>query len=111
MSIEIEEIQQEIIEIALDAPLWEDIGIDDQRIIYILHIFMEGIVVNSIQVSDFMETDRGTVYIEQVFSNAEIEELKRIENLGEVEWNEIITRGASDLEIKLFEIYIGERDD
>ena len=103
------EIQQEIKEIALDYRLWEDIGIDDQRIIYILHIFMENMVIDSIEVSDFMENDRGTVYIEQVFSNAEIEELKRIENLGEVEWNEVIARGASDLEVKLFEIYKSRR--
>jgi len=94
--------QKEIEEITLDAPLWEDIGIDEQRIIYILHIFMENMVVSSIEVSNFMENDRGTVYVEQVFSNAEIEELKRIEEtLDETEWNNLITRGASDLEFEL----------
>ena len=65
---------------------WEDVRDKNIRRLFVFEMFEQGLAPKSIDVSDYINGDTGTAYIENYFSNNELEKIEVLENINEEEF-------------------------
>ena len=80
---------------------WERIPNFEVRKLFIYKFFSESVISTSLEVGEYLSNDGGEAQIENYFSNSEINEIKRIDSLSDIEFIKIVKQGVSSLEFEL----------